>query len=306
MRDYRAAIALNNAGVNLLEKRAYKQAMETLQDGIHVMKEAFRRPQGASPQDMLQTSLRPVSSAEIDFKLRRASHHIAHPQPMHIPMPFHAVVDGQGKQDGVDLKALSFDVTGISSSAHRVLDFLGESPSTTCFLPIRIDLPSDSYFSQDSFDRMVGCLRDADAESAVMLYNFGVANLLLSKAVAAACESSVPGRINREAMGTALTGDNVAEKLRANAISILNLASGVLSKKSAGGCEDTVEETVLLQLGLLVFHTIIQVLVEGGNDMEAQIVYDRYVLLRQAVAAIQESEWFYNSEGLTKISAPAA
>lgn len=245
IQDYRAAIALNNMGVSLLERACYRQAMETLQDGIHVMKEVFRPDRSAAG-----------SSSEVDFKLHQAAQRVASPVRMCTPWL------------NVSLQTLSFDL-----SLSPVLNYLRESPSTTCFLPIRIDLPPECGFGDFR-------LHEPDFESAIILYNFGVANLLLSKV----------------ASGT------VSEKLRGNAMSILNLASSVLSKRSSL-CDDTLEEASLLQLGLMVFHTIIQVLVDAGDDLEASIVYERYDRLRDAVEALHESEWYADVE---KVAAPAA
>jgi hypothetical protein len=47
IRDHRAAVALNNMGVSLLERRAYRHGMETLKDAILVM-ESVLRPSAVS------------------------------------------------------------------------------------------------------------------------------------------------------------------------------------------------------------------------------------------------------------------
>jgi len=266
--DYRGAIALNNIGVQLLERGCYRQGLDTLQDSIHVMKERFRP--AVDKSSMAQPA------AEAQNFLQRAARRLAEPQPM------------ASASFGVphSVETISFDM-GLTP----VLNFLQETPSTTCFLPVRIDIPEDFsslvcggdnvLYSSSPSASMGIQHRDPDIESSIILYNFGVANLLLSKV-----NPSHPS----------------STKLRSNALSIFQLASGVLSKRS-GMCEDGVEEASLLQIGLLVFHCIIQVLVESGNDEEARIVCDRYYRIRDAVTSLQANEWY---GGAIRISAAAA
>jgi len=268
VQEYRGAIALNNVGVTLLERGCYKQAMDTLQDAIHVMKEVFR-PNAPAPLFQQQQQ----QKVDVNSPLQNAHRRLADPQQT----PFPSAAAAQA----LHLEAINFDM-GLTP----VLNYLHETPSTTSFLPVRIDLPVDfsspaaCTFSPAS--SMNNNRRDPDLESSIILYNFGVANLLISKVAA--------------------TSPSSCDKLRSNALSILQLASGVLSKRS-GTCDDGVEEANLLQMGLLVFHATIQVLVEGGDDFEASVVCERYDRIRNAVVALQDAEWYGN---MSKVSAPAA
>lgn len=300
--DYRGAIALNNIGVSLLEKGCYRDALDTLQDSIQVMKDLFRPSQSPQQQRCAQQEHhRPSQSQhsikmadhqqapkhlqqqlngyittspapddlehQVEIFLQRASRRLADPQPMFVPHEPHLLAH---------LESIPFDL-GLTP----VLNYLQETPSTTAFLPIRIDLPSD-FSSLDPSQIAMARLRDIDIESSIILYNFGVTNFLISKI---ACSSPSAG-----------------ERLRGNALSILHLASDVLSRRSSV-CEDSLEEASLLQLGLLVVHATIQVLVEAGDDCRASIVCERYDRIRNAVIALQAAEWY---GGAKKITAPAA
>jgi hypothetical protein len=67
-REYRAAIALNNIGVTLLERRCFKQALATLQDAVVLMKIAFLPPTAAFSKDVVA-------------KLQKAHERVACPRP---------------------------------------------------------------------------------------------------------------------------------------------------------------------------------------------------------------------------------
>jgi hypothetical protein len=66
-REHTVAIALNNAGVSLLERGYYNEAMEAFQDAVSVMKEIS----ATSPQQKISRK-RLLSSSVLDAKLRKA------------------------------------------------------------------------------------------------------------------------------------------------------------------------------------------------------------------------------------------
>jgi hypothetical protein len=148
IRDHRAAIALNNMGVSLLEQRAYRQGMETLKDAIFVMKRVFR-PQ--SRNSTLGATL--DSTRGTDVKIHRAVQRMANPQPV----PSAVIVD-----------VISH---GASSHSSPLGSILRESSSSSFTVPIRIEA-TDLDFPED---------RDPDLESSIMLYNFGLAHLCMAK-----------------------------------------------------------------------------------------------------------------------------
>jgi len=63
---YKGAIALNNIGIVLLERSAYRQALDTLKDAVFVMKVIFRPDNNVAPN--------------IQAKLQRASERVASPE----------------------------------------------------------------------------------------------------------------------------------------------------------------------------------------------------------------------------------
>jgi hypothetical protein len=146
-RDHRAAIALNNMGVSLLERRAYRQGMETLKDAIFVMKLVLRPPT-ISSQGLYKT---PKSTSCAKAKVHRASKRMANPQPVS--------------------SAISIDVVSQSATfSHRSCQsgsvLHGGSSS-----PLRIEA-TDLVSLEE---------RDSDLESSIMLYNFGLAHLCMAK-----------------------------------------------------------------------------------------------------------------------------
>jgi hypothetical protein len=150
IRDHRAAIALNNMGVSLLERRAYRQGMETLKDAILVMKRVLRSP-SISSQGFGHT---PNSTSDADTKVHRASKRMANPQPI----PSAVSVDIVSHCPTFSHQSyLGSVLHGISSSAFR-------SPlriEATGLVPLE-----ESYYL---------------LESSIMLFNFGLAHLCMAK-----------------------------------------------------------------------------------------------------------------------------
>jgi hypothetical protein len=146
-RDHRAAIALNNMGVSLLERRAYRQGIETLKDAIFVMKRVLRPP-SISPQGLGKT---PNSTSYAEVMVHRASKRMANPQPIS--------------------SAISIDVVSQCASFSRRSYPSGSVLRGGSFSPLRIEA-TDLVSLED---------RDPDLESSIMLYNFGLAHLCMAK-----------------------------------------------------------------------------------------------------------------------------
>jgi hypothetical protein len=144
IQDHRAAIALNNMGVSLLERRAYRQGMETFKDAVFVMKRVLR-PASIS-QGFGKT---PNSTSNAEAKVHRASKRMATPQP--IP------------SDG-SIDAISHGAT----FSHRSKLHRGSSYPLSS--PLRIEA-TDLVSRED---------RDSDLQSSIMLYNFGLAHLCMA------------------------------------------------------------------------------------------------------------------------------
>jgi hypothetical protein len=158
-RDYRAAIALNNMGVSLLERRAYRQGMETLKDAIFVMKRVLRPP-SISSQSLCKT---PDSTSYAETKVHRASKRMANPQPIS--------------------SAISIDVVSqCATFSHRSCPsgFVLHGGSSS---PLRIEATDLSLRRIEATDLISLEDRDSDLESSIMLYNFGLAHLYMAKLV---------------------------------------------------------------------------------------------------------------------------
>jgi hypothetical protein len=236
IRDQRAAIALNNMGVSLLEQRAYRQGMETLKDAIFVMKRVFR-PQ--SRNSSLGASSDSMSS--IDLKIHRAVQRMANPQPV----PFAMITD-----------VISHSVA--SSHSSPLGSILREQSSFSSFtIPIRIEA-ADIDCPED---------RDPDLESAIMLYNFGLAHLCMAKLVKSPM------------------------KLREGALKLFNMAYSIISNKNAlSGLSESemrrFSETRLL-LAVAVLNNVVRVLTEMGKHTEANNSYQRLVRLGTAINELE-------------------
>ena len=235
IRDQRAAIALNNMGVSLLEQRAYRQGMETLKDAIFVMKRVFR-PQSRT------SSLGATSDSTIstDIQIHRAVQRMANPQPVPFAMITNVISHGVA-----------------SSHSSPLGSILRESSSSSFTIPIPIeatgiDCPED---------------RDPDLESAIMIFNFGLAHLCMAK-------------LAKSPM-----------KLREGAHKLFNMAYSIISNKNtlSGLSESEMRrfsETRLL-FAIAVLNSIVKVLTVMGKHTEANNSYQRLVRLGTAINELE-------------------
>jgi len=238
IREHRAAIALNNMGVSLLERRAYRQGMETLKDAIFVMKRVIH-PQSKTPDFATNTP----STNSTEAKVNRANKRMANPQP--VPSAFSC--------DVISHEAIS--------SHHQPMDSVlrkgAASPST---FPIRIeagniDCPED---------------RNPDLESAIMLHNFGVAHLCMSKLAKSPL------------------------KFQEGALALFNMAYSIISNRNtiaqlSDSDMRSVSETRLL-LAVVVLNNVVRVLRATGNHSEADESYQKLVRLGTAINEIEEPD----------------
>ena len=144
---YRGAIALNNIGVDLLErKRAYQQALATLIDATNAMKIALRNIR------LSETGGRLPQTVDISAMLERASKRCSRPTPME--------------------RQSSFRMLNLADNHNHILQ--GHNPLLESIYPIRIDdVSSDIYCP--------GSLSDPDVQAAILVYNLGLANLCLAR-----------------------------------------------------------------------------------------------------------------------------
>jgi len=139
--EHRVAVALNNIGVDLLERRCYEQALVTLMDGTTAMKSALRKRDG--------------EAIDIPGMLERASKRRSKPVPME--------------------RKASFRMLNLSDHHSH---FTETSPSFSregdSIYPIRIDDVASDL-------RCPGSLDDPDAQAAILIHNLGLTNLCLAR-----------------------------------------------------------------------------------------------------------------------------
>jgi hypothetical protein len=237
--DYRGAIALNNMGVSLLEQRAYRQGMDTLKDAIFVMKRVYRPKSG-----LLTPTFSLPSTSNVKAKLERAIKRMANPHP--VPSAWSVGV-------------ISHDPTSFYQST--IDSVLRGGPVSPFTFPIRIETVD--------FDSLED--RDPDMESAIMLHNFGIAYLCMSKQ-----RTNSPG------------------KLQEGALKLFNMSYSVISNMNnmsrlSEEQMQQISETRLL-LAVVVLNNVVQVLTDMGKDSEANESYQRLVRLGTAIREMDEPD----------------
>jgi hypothetical protein len=212
--DHRAAIALNNMGVSLLERRAYCEGMETLKDAIFVMKRVLR-PLTISPQDLGKM---PNSTSDAEAKVERASKRVANPHPTPSTMSIDVVS-----------RCATFSHRSDSGSVLQ-----GGSSSPLRY-PLRIEATDLVSLGEAS--------RDADLESSIMLYNFGLAHLCMAKLA------------------------KKPTKLQEGALTLFNMAYSVLAPLCDQEGHGRREDMVLL--AAIALNNIVALLTQMGMHSEA-------------------------------------
>lgn len=198
----------------------------------------------------------------------------------------------------IQVRSLEYEI-----SLTPVLSYVHESPSLTSFHPIRIEpLTGDWQCGGRQQQQPLLCgacstpssLIERENHSAIVLSNFGLANLLLSKVTKVAL---APARLHK------------------CALSVLHIASvvvGSLDHRTHTSNPDGVAATTeydLLQLLSLILHATIQVHVESSNDHCALAVFECYEHVRRALSEgargrATDPRWWHLF--LTRAVAPAA
>jgi hypothetical protein len=145
VQDCRVALALNNIGVQLLERGAFRQSLDTMQDAVFMMNSHLRYTAGAQGRARTTSD----SSGAVQSRLSKAIKRLASAQPL---------------QPAVKVNTLSFGGTLPSSCIFPFEDQTMQFP-----LPIEIDTVN------------CGCIKDLDLVSGIVLLNFGVAHFCASK-----------------------------------------------------------------------------------------------------------------------------
>ena len=138
-----AAIALNNIGVNLLDRGCYQAATKTLQDALAVLRFGFTKDEG-------------TNEAAVALKLHKAMQRLSN-------LPFHAM-----NQTRKPIWIHPISSTDLSQTARVLFD--GGFANGEAYT-IRIDDLDVDAMSNDS----------PDAECAMILHNFALSYLCMSR-----------------------------------------------------------------------------------------------------------------------------
>jgi hypothetical protein len=266
---YSTAISLNNSAITMIETGCYSQARDTLLDSIIAMKASFQTVfteaggvDGVSPQGAMS------SHCFLDLILRRASNRTQFPETL---------VTGDVLHLQMLVRSLEYGY-----SLTPVLSHLNEGASPTSFHPIRIDpvlgecsrqqLQLQREQEQEQHHSPRGAWPaplfsiERECHTAILLYNFGLANLMLSKVTKIASASA---------------------RLLKCALTILQVASVVVGRvvdeTHPNQAVDATKEFDLLQLAALILHATIQVHVDSSDYYRASSVYECYEYVRGAL-----------------------
>jgi hypothetical protein len=166
--SFRAAVSLNNMGVCTLERGHFGAAMETLKDSLFIMKSVLNQGGNSSGSSYLLL--------QEDSKLQAARKRLAHSQAQPLLFP-PSTIEIRPCDDG-EVVAMKVPLMQLSSSRPS-------GPPPTLFIPIRLGSSSHQLPS-------VGGSEDSSARdhqeqlgqifkipSAVILYNYGMSNILV-------------------------------------------------------------------------------------------------------------------------------
>lgn len=151
----RAALSLNNTGVTLLERRCYRQALITLKEATRIL------------QDPPRATAKPEEEAnELQDLLQKATQRLTNPQIMNV----------NDRHSRLEIQAISLEDLILSAPP----------PATRILRPIRVEefdsalLPE--YYSGKATDSF-------DLESAVVVHNFGLAHVCISRSLGSSMSS---------------------------------------------------------------------------------------------------------------------
>lgn len=154
--SYRSALVLNNIGVDLLERRAYQQALVTLMDATSAMKFTLRRSSRGVDDSSGEAQHGSENVLDVNVMLTRAYRRQSRPMPME-------------RQASLRIMNLSDDhIRQIPNGMEQ------EDTFTESIYPVRIE---DIALNL----RVPGSLADSvDVQAAIILHNLGLANLCIA------------------------------------------------------------------------------------------------------------------------------
>jgi len=271
LKDYRGVVALNNMGVLLLERKAYQEAMETFQDAVSVMhwvSPAQARKHALLKQKNGGAASSYLSLSDIDNKLQKSVQRFA-AATTSLPKDRDDACSSQPLVPVVNVECL--DILSYSSSLFEgqrsiILNDESTATTTTKVHPIRIE-GTDDFLLSSCFDQ-----RDADLQSATILYNFGLSHKCLAYANDAGTANSNNDNQTRKSSCTLSTMQK--QNYQRTALQLMELSHNILApryldeKDAADGSiskDCSYKRTPILSAATLVLSCLWQTLQELDN-----------------------------------------
>lgn len=211
--EYRGAIALNNIGVDLLERKAYQQGLVTLTDATKVIKQALSM---ASPGD--PTAYRKL---DIDGMIERANRRRSRPSPME-------------RQASYRMLNLADNHSHLLEQDDPKKNNDGELLET--IYPIRIEDSSPDLLCPGNF------MHDSDAQSSMILHNLALSYLCVGRLSLHDKERKINYAVVLFGLSNTILerhGESAKDFFKMRQISCLNIAvlSGLLSTLGSDSTE---------------------------------------------------------------------
>jgi len=146
---YKAAIALNNMGVTLLERQQHAESIAAFRDAVHVLRDVHQRESG-------------LSTSEIQTILQRACHDVSVSSISKVSVQWTNQNPQLSTSPEIHPRSISED--GIEDAIRQTFE-TKENQTPLLALAIRLE-PSTSYSHNNYWN---------GPEIAILLYNFGLA-----------------------------------------------------------------------------------------------------------------------------------
>lgn len=221
---YASVLHMNNIGVTLLQNGAFRQALDTFKDATPLMQRVLPQTRPASPKDQ--------PKEVILCRLKQAKQRLSHLKL---------------NPSSLTVEALCIQDT---DAAKRIQSILKYGPSPSLYYPIYTTEPT--IFEE----------RDADIDSAILLYNFALCHICLSRV-------------------------SCAEKLLQAAHRLLVLSLSILEHR-AETCDDIFHQSAIVLLASIVTKNMAQVLFEMNRIDEAELAFSRLEELTDLVDSIDD------------------
>lgn len=175
--NYHGAVRLNNIGLALLERGAYRQALNTFKDAVANMRFVFpsKNEDSRGKNDLL---------SDIDMCITRARQRLVSPEGVHEKSSF--------------IKVESISIMKKCSVA-KIRSIINSEPSISHFYPLYITEVSECCTNFED--------RDIHTESAIMVYNFATAH-----AIVALCDPSRSKHLRKAAHRLFALCQNILEQ----------------------------------------------------------------------------------------------